>query len=96
MKIKRDPGRQPTHPGQLRREDMILSSGNYRPGVAQIPGIPRQNLHDVLTKQNAVNPEVSVGLTKLFGNRPRVRILLQEADNARHVTVKSMSQEFSR
>src|SRR6185437_16913161 len=47
-RAKRNSDRCPTHPGALLREDVIPATGKTKAEIAQLLGISRQHLHDVL------------------------------------------------
>ena len=65
---KRNPDRCPTHPGALLREDVIPATGKTKAEIAQLLGISRQHLYDVLRERKPVSPAVAVRLGKLFGD----------------------------
>src|ERR1700758_3818050 len=65
---KRNPNRCPTHPGALLREDVIPATGRTKAEIAQLLGISRQHLHDILEERKPVSPAVAVRLGKLFGD----------------------------
>ena len=67
---KRYSGRCPTHPGALLREDMIPATGRTKAEIAQLLGISRQHLYDILRERKPVSPAVAVRLGKLFGDSP--------------------------
>jgi AraC-like DNA-binding protein len=48
---KRYSGRCPTHPGALLREDMIPATGRTIAEIAQLLGISRQHLYDILRER---------------------------------------------
>ena len=63
---KRDPNRCPTHPGELLR-DVIPATGKSKGQIAELLGISRQHLYDILKERKPVSPAVAVRLGKLFG-----------------------------
>jgi addiction module HigA family antidote len=65
---KRYPGRCPTHPGALLREDVIPATGRSKTEIAHMLGISRQHLYDILRERKPVSPTVAVRLGKLFGD----------------------------
>jgi addiction module HigA family antidote len=76
---KRRPGRCPTHPGALLREDMIPATGRTKAEIAQMLGISRQHLYDILRERKPVSPAVAVRLGKLFGDGAGVWVRMQAA-----------------
>jgi addiction module HigA family antidote len=75
----RTPGRCPTHPGALLREDLLPAVGRSKAEIARMLGISRQHLHDILAERKPVSPEVAVRLGKLFGNGPYLWARMQSA-----------------
>src|SRR6266700_118210 len=51
---KRNPDRCPTHPGALLREDVIPATGKTKAEIAQLLGISRQHLYDILRERKPV------------------------------------------
>jgi antitoxin HigA-1 len=78
-RVKRNPDRCPTHPGALLREDVIPATGKSKSEIAQLLGISRQHLYDVLRERKQVSPAVAVRLGKLFGDGAGVWVRTQAA-----------------
>ena len=76
---KRNRGRCPTHPGALLREDVIPATGRSKAEIAQLLGISRQHLYDILRERKPVSPAVAVRLGKLFGDGAVVWVRMQGA-----------------
>jgi addiction module HigA family antidote len=76
---KRTPHRCPTHPGALLREDVIRATGKTKAEIAQLLGISRQRLNDILRERKPVSPSVAVRLGKLFGDGAGVWVRMQAA-----------------
>ena len=76
---KRNPDRCPTHPGALLREDVIPATGRTKVEIAQLLGISRQHLYDILRERKPVSPGVAVRLGKLFGDGAGVWVRMQAA-----------------
>lgn len=76
---KRNPDRCPTHPGALLREDVIPATGKTKAEIAELLGISRQHLYDVLRERKPVSPAVAVRLGKLFGDGAAVWVRMQAA-----------------
>lgn len=81
---KRHPGRCPTHPGALLREDVIPATGRSKTEIAQMLGISRQHLYDILRERKPVSPAVAVRLGKLFGDGGGVWTRMQAAYDTWH------------
>ena len=76
---KRNTRRCPTHPGALLREDVIPATGRSKTEIAQLLGISRQHLYDILRERKPVSPSVAVRLGKLFGDGAGVWVRMQGA-----------------
>jgi antitoxin HigA-1 len=76
---KRNSDRCPTHHGALLREDVIPATGKTKTEIAQLLGISRQHLYDILRERKRVSPAVAVRLGKLFGDGAGVWIRMQAA-----------------
>jgi addiction module HigA family antidote len=81
---KRNSARCPTHPGALLREDVIPATGRSKAEIAQLLGISRQHLYDILRERKPVSPSVAVRLGKLFGDGGAVWVRMQGAFDTWH------------
>jgi len=81
---KRNPNRCPTHPGALLRDDMIPATGRTKVEIAELLGISRQHLYDILRERKPVSPTVAVRLGKLFGDGAGVWTRMQAAYDTWH------------
>jgi addiction module HigA family antidote len=81
---KRHPGRCPTHPGALLREDVIPATGRSKTEIARLLGVSRQHLYDILQERKPVSPAVAVRLGKLFGDGGGVWVRMQAAYDTWH------------
>lgn len=81
---KRYPDRCPTHPGALLRDDVIPATGRSKVEIAELLGISRQHLHDILRERKPVSPTVAVRLGKLFGDGAGVWTRMQAAYDTWH------------
>ena len=80
---KRDPNRCPTHPGELLR-DVIPATGKSKVQIAELLGISRQHLYDIIKERKPVSPAVAVRLGKLFGDGAGVWVGMQGAHDTWH------------
>jgi len=76
---KRNAHRCPTHPGAVLREDVIPATGKTKAEIAQLLGISRQHLYDILRERKPVSPALAVRLGKLFGDGAGVWVRMQAA-----------------
>lgn len=80
----RDPGLEPTHPGEILRADVLPALGLPVSVAAKHLGISRQTLHRILAGTAAVTPEMAVRLGKFCGNEPGLWLRMQEAYDLWH------------
>jgi antitoxin HigA-1 len=70
---------QPSHPGELLREDVLPALRLTVKEVAEKLGVSRQTLHAILSEKSAVTPEMAVRLGKFCGNGPDLWLRMQVA-----------------
>ena len=75
--IDRHPSIVPAHPGEILREDILPAISMSKTAVAEVLGISRQTLYDILNEKQPVSAGMAVRLGKLFGNGARFWIDLQ-------------------
>jgi addiction module HigA family antidote len=63
----------------LLREDAIPATGRSKAEIAQLLGISRQHLYDILRERKPVSPAIAVRLGKLFGDDAGVWVRMQAA-----------------
>ncbi|HWK97159.1 MAG TPA: HigA family addiction module antitoxin [Pseudolabrys sp.] len=80
---KRDPRRCPSHPGEL-LGDVIPATGKTKAEIAELLGISRQHLYDILAQRKPVSPAVAVRLGKLFGDGAEIWVRMQGAYDTWH------------
>lgn len=91
---KRDPDRCPSHPGALLQE-IIPPTGKTKTEIADLLGISRQHLYDILGERKPVSPEVAVRLGKLFGDGPDAWIRMQAAHDTWHAR-RALAKEIAK
>ncbi|MFN3671218.1 MAG: HigA family addiction module antitoxin [Bosea sp. (in: a-proteobacteria)] len=74
----------PTHPGELLREDVLPAVGKSKSEIAQLLGISRQHLHDILACRKPVSPATAVRLGKMFGVSAESWLQMQVKHDAWH------------
>jgi antitoxin HigA-1 len=81
---KRNAKRCPSHPGALLREVVIPATGRTKIEIANLLGISRQHLYDILREAKPVSPAVAVRLGKLFGDGAAPWLRMQAAHDTWH------------
>ncbi|MBT1155748.1 HigA family addiction module antidote protein [Aminobacter anthyllidis] len=81
---KRPIERCPTHPGAL-LDDIIPATGKTKVEIAELLGISRQQLYDIIREKKPVSPAVAARLGKMFGDGAAVWLRMQAAYDAWHV-----------
>ncbi|MCF3933345.1 addiction module antidote protein, HigA family [Acuticoccus sediminis] len=80
----RNPDRCPTHPGALLREDLMPAVGRSKVEIAQLLGISRQHLYDLIAERKPVTANTAARLGKLFGDGPGPWLRMQATYDAWH------------
>lgn len=72
MSIKNNVERtiEPSHPGEMLREDFLPDFGLTASSLAKDLRVSRQTVNELLRERRAVTPAMSLRLSKLFGNSP--------------------------
>ena len=70
-------GLKPMHPGELLREDILPAIGKPKTEIAELLGIGRQTLYDILNERKPVTVQMAFRLGKLIGNGPEFWLNLQ-------------------
>lgn len=81
---RRDPRRQPVHPGEVLRKDVLPELGMSVVAAARALGITRQTLHRILAGKAAVTPAMALRLGKFCGNGPDLWLRMQESFDLWH------------
>ena len=80
---KRPMERCPSHPGAL-LDDIIPATGKTKVEIAELLGISRQQLYDILRQKKPVSPSVAARLGKMFGDGAAVWLRMQAAHDTWH------------
>lgn len=78
-KTLRDPNRQPTHPGEVLREDVLPALGLTQKEFADHLGVSRLTVSEILHEKRSVTPDMAIRLGKLLGNGPEIWLRMQQA-----------------
>lgn len=81
---KRSAARCPSHPGALLREIVLPAVAASRSEIADVLGISRQTLYDILGERQAVTPAMAVRLAAAFGGSPELWLRMQTAHDLWH------------
>lgn len=76
--VTQRPSRQPVHPGEILREDVLPALKISVSEAARQLRVSRQTLHRILNCANSITPEMAVRLGKFCGNGPRLWLRMQE------------------
>lgn len=81
---RRNPKRCPNHPGALLRDVVIPATGRTKIEIANLLGISRQHVYDILREAKPVSPSIAVRLGKLFGDGAAPWLRMQAAYDTWH------------
>ena len=93
--VKRPLNRQPIHPGEILREDVLPSLGLSVSEAARRLGISRQQLHRVLACTHPITTEMALRIGKFAGNGPGIWLRMQQAYDLWHAEQR-MKDELSK
>jgi len=79
MKSLRNQNRRPTHPGALLREDVLPSLGITQARLAELLGVSRLTVSQLLNEHRALSSDMAVRLEKLLGTSAETWLRMQEA-----------------
>lgn len=88
-------GLPPVHPGEILREIVLPALGRPKTEIAQLLGVSRQTLYDLLDGKQAVTAVMALRLGKLCGNGPDIWINLQTAHDLRQAR-EALGDEIDR
>ena len=81
FEVSRPLMRMPSHPGAL-LADIIPATGRSKTEIADLLGISRQQLYDIINERKPVSPGVAARLGKMFGDGAAVWLKMQAAHDA--------------
>jgi antitoxin HigA-1 len=79
MKSLRNPNRRPTHPGALLREDVVPGLNITQGKLAELMGVSRLTVSQLLHEHRALSPDMAVRLEKLLGTSAESWLRMQES-----------------
>lgn len=71
--------RKPTYPGEMLREDFLPDYDLTVARLAELLGVSRQSVNELLRERRAVSPEMALRLARLFGNSPEFWLNAQQS-----------------
>ena len=69
--------REPTHPGEMLREEFLLPLGMTQRELASAIRVPYQRVNEVVRGRRGVTPSTALRLSRFFGNSPGFWMNLQ-------------------
>ena len=79
MKSLRNPKRRPTHPGAILREDVLPALEMPQARFAELLGVSRLTVSQLLHEHRALSPDMAMRLEKLLGTSAESWLRMQEA-----------------
>jgi len=79
MKTLRNPKRKPTHPGAVLREDVLPGLAITQGRMAQLLGVSRVTLAQLLHEHRALSGDMALRLEKLLGTSAESWLNMQQA-----------------
>ncbi len=79
MKSLRNPKRRPTHPGAILREDVLPALGMTQTEFAQLLGVSRLSVSELLHEKRSLSPEMAVRVARLLRTTPESWMRMQVA-----------------
>ena len=93
--VKRPVKREPVHPGEILREDVLDSLNLTVSEAARMMGISRQQLHRILACTHPITAEMALRIGKFAGNGPNIWLRMQQNYDLWHIE-KKMKAELSK
>ena len=79
MKSLRNPDRRPTHPGAILREDALPALGITQGKLAELLGVSRLTVSQLLHEHRTLSPDMALRLEKLLGTSAESWLRMQES-----------------
>lgn len=70
--------RRPTHPGEILREDVLPAAGLTQDKLAQLLGVSRRTISEILHERRPVTTDMAHRLARAFGTSPEMWLGLQQ------------------
>lgn len=79
MKSLRNPNRKPTHPGAVLHQDVLPAMGITQARMAEMLGVSRVTLAQLLHEHRALSGDMALRLEKLLGTSAESWLNMQQA-----------------
>ena len=79
MKSLRDPNREPTHPGEVLREDVLPALKTTQTQVAKRLGVSRLSMSELLLEKRALSADMAIRVGRLTNATPESWLRMQQA-----------------
>jgi addiction module HigA family antidote len=76
-------GLRPTHPGEILREDTLPALKKTKVEIAELLGVSRRALYNVLEEKAAITPDMALRIGKLTGTTAEIWLNVQQAYDLR-------------
>jgi len=73
------PMKNPAHPGRIVRHDCLEPLGLSVTQGAEVLGVSRQTLNNVIHGKSGISPDMAIRLSKAFGSTPETWLRMQLA-----------------
>jgi len=73
------PMKNPAHPGRIVRHDCLEPLGLSVTQGAEVLGVSRQTLNNIIHGKSGISPEMAIRLSKAFGSTPETWLRMQLA-----------------
>lgn len=78
-----------THPGELLKEEIIVSNNLTITAVAEMLGVTRAALSNLINKKAAISPLMAIRIEKVFGGNAELWIRMQASYDLREAEKKA-------
>jgi len=81
---RRSSQRPRVHPGAILREDVLPAVNKRKTEIAQMLGVSRQTLYDILAERKPITPAMALRIGKLTGTTAMSWLAMQQAYDLWH------------
>lgn len=79
MRTLRSPGRRPTHPGEILREEILPALGLTQSEFARRLGVSRLSVSELVNEKRSLSPDMAIRIGRLTATTPESWLRMQEA-----------------